>query len=81
MWADEPHSMQVHVVSVCVCILIALWLETDGGQHAKIVQKAMHNNSEMESIWRKTEEDQERDQSKKEKLVGREGAKCMEKAL
>lgn len=79
MWADEPHSMQVHVVSVCVCILIALWLETDGGQHAKIVQKAL--NSEMESIWRKTEEDQERDQRKKEKLVGREGAKRMEKAL
>lgn len=55
MWADEPHSMQVHVVSVCVCILIALWLETDGSQHAEVAQKAMHNNSEMERIWRRQE--------------------------
>lgn len=64
IWADEPHSMQVHVVSVCVCILIALWLETDGGQHAEVAQKAMHNNSEMESIWRETG-DREGDQKKK----------------
>lgn len=37
-------------------------METDGDQHAEVAHKAMHNNSEMESVWRETGEDREGDQ-------------------
>lgn len=51
----------------CLCILIALWLDTDGGQHAEQQQKSMYNNSEMESVWRETGETEMRGWKKERK--------------